>query len=119
MNGHFRGTVEGMWSGMDPAGRDLQPNYVLFWEMIKDACERGFSRFHLGRSTEDSGAARFKAKWNAEPERLFWNYHLVRSKEIPALNPDNPKFALAIRTWRRLPMGVTRILGPPLARLLP
>jgi FemAB-related protein (PEP-CTERM system-associated) len=119
MNGHFAGTVEGLWAGMDPAHRQLQPNYVLYWAMIKDACERGMNRFHLGRSTVGSGAVEFKSRWSAEPTQLYWNYHLVRASEMPALNPDNPRYALAIRAWRRLPLALTRVVGPRLARLIP
>ena len=119
LNGHFQGTVEGMWAAGDPEYRDLQSNYVLYWEMIRDAAERGFQRFHLGRSTVGSGAARYKARWNAYPEPLYWNYHLVNAEELPALNPDNPRYALAIRAWQRLPLPVTRLLGPRLARLIP
>jgi FemAB-related protein (PEP-CTERM system-associated) len=118
-NGHFRDTVEGMWAAGDPAYRQLQPNYTLYWSMIKDAAERGFKRFHLGRSSAGSGAAAFKARWNAIPEPLFWNYHLVKATNLPALNPDNPRYDLAIRSWRRLPLAVTRMIGPPLARLIP
>lgn len=118
-NGHFGDTVEGMWAAGDPEYRQLAPNYVLYWEMIKDACERGYGRFHLGRSSPDSGSVQFKAKWNAEAEPLHWNYHLVEAEEIPALNPDNPKYELVIRAWRRLPLPVTRFLGPRLARFIP
>jgi FemAB-related protein (PEP-CTERM system-associated) len=119
LNGHFRDTVEGMWAAGDPEYRKLAPNYVLYWEMIKDACERGYRRFHLGRSSPDSGSVDFKAKWNAEAEPLHWNYHLVRAREIPALNPENPKYELAIRAWRRLPLSVTRILGSRIAPFIP
>lgn len=118
-NGHFHGTVEGLWAAMDPAYRKLQANYVLYWEMIRDACERGCLAFHLGRSTVDSPAARWKERWTAEPQQLYWCYHLVGRNELPELNPDNPKFAMAIRMWRRLPIGITTLLGPPLARMLP
>ena len=54
-NGYFAGKVEGMWAGTTAAGHDLNANYVLYWEMIKDACERGYRRYHLGRSTAGSG----------------------------------------------------------------
>jgi FemAB-related protein (PEP-CTERM system-associated) len=118
-NGQFRDTVEGMWAGVHPRFQGLQPNYVLYWEMIRDSCERGLKYFHLGRSTKDSGAARFKEKWTARPQQLYWNYSLVRAKELPGLNPDNPRYERAIRTWRRLPLGVLRLVGPPLARLIP
>lgn len=118
-NGEFRGTVEGMWAGVDPRAQELQPNYVLYWEMIRDACQRGLGRFHLGRSTKDSGAVRFKEKWSATPQQLYWNYHLVRARELPRLNPDNPRYARAIRIWQQLPLPVLRLIGPPLARLIP
>lgn len=119
LNGYFRDTVEGMWAAGDPEYRQMAANYVLYWEMIKDSCERGYRRFHLGRSSPDSGAVEFKAKWNAVAEPLHWNYHLVQAEEIPAVNPDNPKYKLAIRAWRRLPLSVTRILGSRLARFIP
>jgi len=119
LNGCFGTRFEGMWAAGSPAHAHLQANYVLYWEMIEHVSKLGFRHFHLGRSTAGSGAARFKARWNAEPEQLFWNYHLVQKEGIPELNPDNPKFDLAMRTWRKLPLPATRILGPRLARLLP
>lgn len=118
-NGEFRGTIEGMWAGVDPAAQALQPNYILYWEMIRDACVRGFTRFHLGRSTKDSGAVAFKEKWSATPTQLYWNYHLVKAKELPRLNPDNPRYQRAIRTWQRLPLGLLDVVGPPIARGIP
>lgn len=119
LNGHHRDTVEGMWAATDPAAHQLSPNYVLYWEMLRDACTRGFTSFHLGRSTKDSGAVTFKEKWLAQPKQLYWNYHLVRATGMPGLNPRNPKYQLAIRTWRRLPLPVLSVLGPRLARLIP
>jgi FemAB-related protein (PEP-CTERM system-associated) len=119
LNGCFGTRFEGMWAAVSPAHAHLQANYVLYWEMIQHVSKLGFRQFHLGRSTADSGAALFKARWNAEPEQLFWNYHLVRRDGLPELNPDNPKFELAMQTWRKLPLPVTRIIGPRLARLLP
>lgn len=118
-NGYFNGTVEGLWAGGTPEARALQANYVLYWEMIRDACVRGCARYHLGRSTADSGAEDFKKKWNATSSQLYWYFHRPRGGEMPALNVDNPKYRLAIDIWRRLPIQATRMLGPPLARLIP
>lgn len=118
-NGAFGGTFEGMWAAGHPAHRELQANYVLYWETIKYACLKGYHRFHLGRSTKDSGSARYKARWMAKPEQLYWSYHLVNRDEIPELSPDNPKYRLAMKVWRKLPLPVLRVLGPRLARALP
>jgi lipid II:glycine glycyltransferase (peptidoglycan interpeptide bridge formation enzyme) len=118
-NGHFNGTVEGMWAGALPASRRLQVNYVLYWEMIKDACLRGYSSYHLGRSTVESGGESFKKKWNAEINQLYWQYFMPGGGELPELNVNNPKYRTAINMWRRLPLGVTRFLGPMLSRSIP
>lgn len=118
-NGYFRGMVEGMWLGGLAAHRKLEPAYVLYWEMIKDSCERGFQTFHLGRSTVESGGETFKKKWNAYPTQLYWQYVVREGRPIPQLNVSNPKFRLAMNLWRRLPLAVTRMVGPLVARSIP
>jgi lipid II:glycine glycyltransferase (peptidoglycan interpeptide bridge formation enzyme) len=119
-NGYHGGTVEGMWAAADPSARELQPNYVLYWEMIQDACRRGFRRYHLGRSTAESGGEQFKKKWNAVSTQLHWYFGRTDgAAELPGLNVDNPKYRLAIAAWRRLPLWMTDLAGPPLARLIP
>ena len=119
LNGYSHGTVEGMWAGIDPDLRHVQPNYALYWEMLRHACEAGFQRFHLGRSTANSGAESFKEKWLATPSQLYWYFHRPSGGEMPGLNVDNPKYRLAIAAWRRMPMWATRAIGPHLARLIP
>lgn len=118
-NGHFKETVEGMWAGSIPEGRKLQVNYALYWEMIKDACERGFAQFHLGRSTIDTGGESFKKKWNAETTQLYWQYFMPGNGEVPQLNVQNPKFKLAIETWRHLPLWLTKTVGPLISKSIP
>ena len=93
--------------------------YLLYWDLIRNACERGFRHFHLGRPTAHSGGEMFKKKWNAEARQLYWHYILQPSQSIPALNVDNPKYRLAIETWRRLPIGLTTMIGPSIARSIP
>jgi len=118
-NGYFNGMVEGLWAGGTELSRPLQANYVLYWEMLRDACMRGCTRYHLGRSTADSGAEDFKKKWNATSSQLYWYFHRPRGGEMPQLNVDNPKYKLAIQLWQKLPLWVTRVIGPPLARSIP
>jgi FemAB-related protein (PEP-CTERM system-associated) len=117
--GHQNGVVEGLWLGTRARYRRQLVGYVLYWEIIKDACEQGHQLFHLGRSSADSGAEQFKRKWNAHPAQLYWHYVLRKGHDIPQLNVKNPKFKMAIAGWRRLPVGVTRRLGPFIARSIP
>jgi FemAB-related protein (PEP-CTERM system-associated) len=112
-------TVEGMWLGMRPEYRRQLVGYVLYWALIEDACALGATSFHLGRSTKDSGGEQFKTKWNADAMQLYWHYVLRTRNEIPALNPSNPKYQFAINTWRRLPVSVTKLIGPYISRNIP
>ena len=118
-NGFYKKCVEGMWLGNRPRYRGLHPGYVHYWEMIKYTCENGFEKFHLGRSTIESGGESFKKKWNAYPTQLYWQYILGKEKGIPRLNVDNPKFRLAIDAWKWMPGAITRSIGPFLSKSIP
>jgi len=118
-NGFYNNCVEGMWLGNKSLYRGLHPGYVHYWEMIKYACENGFEKFHLGRSTIESGGETFKKKWNAYPTQLYWQYILGKEKEIPRLNVDNPKYRLAIDAWKWMPGAITRSIGPFLSKSIP
>lgn len=118
-NGLFGDTVEGMWTYSLREFTKLQTTYFIYWEMTKRACEQGYKKFHLGRSTTESGGTFFKTKWNAVPNQLYWEYVLNRSEKIPELNVDNPKYEKAIKVWRKLPVRVSQWLGPFIAKGIP
>lgn len=119
LNGYFGDFVEGMWLGTRPPYRQIEPSYVLYWEMIRDGCVRGYRQFHLGRSTVDSGGETFKRKWNAYATQLYWQYVLPKDRPMPQLNVTNPKYKLAMSTWRLLPNAITHRVGPWVARAIP
>ena len=101
---------------------DVNPlgmNMLLYWEVLKFALEKRFRFFNFGRSTMDTGTYRFKQQWGARPRQLYWHYWLNDNVELPSLNPDNPNYALAIRIWKRLPLIITRSLGPLIVKNLP
>ena len=118
-DGIHAGVVEGMWLGMRSEYRRQLVGYVLYWELIKHACEQGHRHFHLGRSSKDSGGEQFKKKWNAGALQLYWHYILRPGTAMPSLNVDNPKYRRAIDAWRQLPVAVTQIVGPHIARSIP
>ncbi|MCA9751455.1 MAG: FemAB family PEP-CTERM system-associated protein [Gemmatimonadetes bacterium] len=111
--------VEMHWAASRRELLKLSPNMALYWDSISWAADHGIREFCFGRSTEGSGPWRFKKQWGAEPTRLHWEYLLPEGGELPGLNPDNPKYKLAVRVWSRLPLPVTRWLGPPIVRHLP
>ena len=97
----------------------LSINMLLYWAALEHSINNGFRQFDFGRSTKSAGTYRFKQQWGARPVQLFWHYWLDGSDELPSLNPSNPKFALFIRLWKRLPVAVTRLIGPMIVKNLP
>lgn len=95
------------------------PVHAMNWKAIEDACEAGCRRIDLGRSTAESSHHDFKKYWGGESRTLPWAYQLLGRTDIPGLNKENGAFSLAIALWKRLPLGVSRMLGPPIARGLP
>jgi len=94
-------------------------NEFLYWSVIEWACGRGFRQVDLGRSTAGGGNHRFKKQWNPQEIILPWYYWTADGGGPPQLNPDNPRFSLPIRLWRRLPLAVTNLLGPRIVRSIP
>ncbi len=116
MNYYFRDQVLPFYGGGIVAARSLAANDFMYWEVMRRAVERGCRLFDFGRSKVDTGSYRFKRHWGFEPTPLSYEYFLVRAGEMPDLNPNNPKYRLFINAWKRLPVGVSRALGPWLAR---
>jgi FemAB-related protein (PEP-CTERM system-associated) len=116
MNYYFRDQVLPYYGGGIAAARDLAANDFMYWEVMRRAVERGCRVFDFGRSKVDTGSFRFKKHWGFEPEPLCYEYFLVKATEMPDLNPNNPKYRLFIDTWKRLPVGLSRAIGPWLAR---
>jgi serine/alanine adding enzyme len=115
----YRDRLEIPWASSLPEFNHLQSNMWLYWNCLKYACDHGYRVFDFGRSTLGGSTYRFKEQWCAKPVPHFWHYYLEGSQTLPRLNPDNPKFRLAIALWRRLPLSLTRLLGPAIIKHLP
>ncbi|MEO1420087.1 MAG: FemAB family XrtA/PEP-CTERM system-associated protein [Pseudomonadota bacterium] len=116
--GH-REQLEIPWASTVRDFNRISINMLLYWEVLRFAIDAGYRRFDFGRSTVDAGTYRFKLQWGAEPKQLYWHYWLRDGGEPPKMNPDNPKYARAIRMWQRLPIPVANLLGPRIIRNLP
>jgi FemAB-related protein (PEP-CTERM system-associated) len=115
----FNGRVQCSWGaalrGYDEAG----PNYILNWKAIEYYCAQGMSVYDFGRSTIGSGQHTFKERWGATPLNLCWQYWTPPGKGLHLVKPDDPKYRKKTEMWKRLPLRVTRFLGPRISCSLP
>ena len=110
--------VEIPWAASLRSKSQFAPNMLLYWEVLKNSINSGAEIFDFGRSSKDAGTFKFKAQWGAKPMPLYWYYHL-NAGELPNVNPNNKKFELFIALWKRLPLALTKIIGPQLTKSLP
>jgi len=114
----FKDRIAVPWAACRKAFFALCPNMLLYWDTIRTACLQGFSRFEFGRSTRKSGTYEFKRQWGAIEEPIYW-YRIALSAQSPRPHPsDTQPAATLARMWQRLPLPVTRQLGPRLRKYL-
>jgi FemAB-related protein (PEP-CTERM system-associated) len=118
LNFYFRDQVLPYYGGGTSAARDLAANDFMYWEVMRRAGERGLRIFDFGRSKRGTGAFEFKKHWGFEPETLHYQFHLRHGASVPDINPLNPKFRLFVALWKRLPLPVANLLGPPIVKHL-
>jgi FemAB-related protein (PEP-CTERM system-associated) len=119
MNFYFRDVVMPYFGGAYPQFYRTGINNFMYWELMRSAAARGYRTFDFGRSKRGTGSYEFKRGWGMREQALPYRYFLVRGREMPNLNPTNPKFRLMIEAWKRLPLSVTKIVGPLIVRHLP
>jgi serine/alanine adding enzyme len=101
------------WASSLKTYNHLNANMLLYWRMLEFGCRQRFKRFDFGRSTPDEGTFKFKAQWGAVPHSLEWS---IFSTSIPEPVEEKKKYAVAINCWRKLPVGLTRWLGPKIRK---
>jgi hypothetical protein len=90
---------------------------LLYWTMLEFACNNGFRFFDFGRSSPDGGTYRFKAQWGAAPVPLNWGYISLSADKSPApVTAQRNRLDRFTRYWKRLPVGLTSVLGPVIRR---
>lgn len=107
------------WASSLREANPLGVNMFLYRQILRVSIESGYAFFDFGRSSIDASTYKFKKQWGADEHPLYWHYWLKDADELPELNPNNPKYKLAISVWQRLPVVVANAIGPKLVRNLP
>ena len=108
----FRDEVLPYYGGGTAEARQLKANDFMYWEVMRRASLRGIRVFDYGRSKRETGSYSFKKNWGFVPESLAYQYLLVKADEVPNVSPVNPRYRLLVSLWKRLPLWVSKALGP-------
>jgi FemAB-related protein (PEP-CTERM system-associated) len=111
--------VELPWICSDYSQSSFSVNEYLYWNAIRWAFNSGARELDLGRCSIDGGTYRFKMQWTPEVRPLFWYYWLAPGNELPELSANNPKYALAVRCWKKMPLALANRVGPWIVRNIP
>ena len=111
--------IETPWICQDYSQSVFNSNEFLYWKTIEWACSLGATELDLGRSSIDAGTYRFKMQWNPGVRGLHWYIWTPPGTPAPQLSPDNPKYALAVNYWKKLPLMVANFIGPSIVRSIP
>lgn len=114
-----RDQVSVLHTGSLPEFLRFRPNNLLYWEIIQGGIASGAATLDMGRSLAGSGTAQFKESWGAVGRPICYEYFLNRRKTLPQINQANPRFAAAQWVWQRMPLPLTKWLGPKLIRNIP
>jgi FemAB-related protein (PEP-CTERM system-associated) len=99
----------------------VRTNHVLYWDLFELAVKQGLRRIDLGRSTIGSGTYNFKMSWRGIPVPIYQQFWLNRTRSMPYVADDakSGNGRLFTRVWRRIPVPITRVVGPIIRRELP
>jgi len=91
--------------------RDLNGGSLLLWKSLERAAQAGYDTYEFGRTREGSGVYTFKKSFGGSKT---WyddlHYFPDRTAELP--DPEDSKYERAREVWQRLPLWVTRLVGP-------
>lgn len=115
---HSRGVSEVPSASSLRSYNHTNANMWMYRNLLKRAIERGSRTFDFGRSSVDSGTYKFKSQWGAKPYPANWQYY-IRKGSADEMRPDSEGKKKLVRIWQRLPVALTRLIGPEIIRGVP
>lgn len=116
---YYKGQVLPFYGGGLFEARSLKSNDFMYYQLMCHAKNnKACNYFDFGRSKDDSGAFKYKRTWGMEPIALHYQFHLVKADALPNLSPNNPKYQFFIKAWQKLPVWLSRLIGPFLSKYL-
>jgi len=112
----FGKLLQNPWASSLRKYASLSPNMLLYLRMLEYACDNGYQVFDFGRSAIGEGTYKFKEQWGALPAPLSWYYLSLDGKSLDWENSEAERFERATHYWKKLPVMVTKMIGPSIRK---
>jgi len=112
----FKKVLRNPWASSLRKYASLSPNMLLYLRVLEYACDNGYQVFDFGRSSAGEGTYKFKEQWGAVPAPLYWHYISLDGKLPTPESSGKERFGKAMRYWQKLPLLVTRVIGPSIRK---
>ncbi len=93
----------------------LSANAFNYWNSMCFSQSLGLTRYDFGRSLVGSGNYHFKEGWGAVEVPLTYHYYPPAN----AAEPPQSQYGKLASVWSRLPVGLSRLVGPELRKYVP
>ena len=101
----FKNRLFNPWASSLRPFRSLNTNMLLYWQMIRLACDLNLDTFDMGRSSKGAPTFRFKQQWGPKLTPLSWYTWTGERHKAPAET-------LSISAWNKLPLAIANLAGP-------
>lgn len=112
----FKNVLANPWASALQDYKNLRANTLQYWTLLEYACDKGYTCFDFGRSSPDEGTYKFKENWGARSIPLHWYYISPDGREVVTESSKKSKFDAAIQIWQKIPVGITKIIGPSIRK---
>ncbi|MGB1799905.1 MAG: GNAT family N-acetyltransferase [Gammaproteobacteria bacterium] len=106
------GVLSHPFAGTINSYKPSSANNLMYWNIIKYACENNIRQFDMGRSRLGQGTYNFKKSWGGEAKRIYYYYINQSESSVPSY--DTTFYKTATTMWKFVPVKIANYLGPKL-----
>jgi FemAB-related protein (PEP-CTERM system-associated) len=115
----YAGQMHTFYAASDQRFLAMAPNNFLYFDHLLWAGRNGYHTFDFGRSKHETGTLEFKRHWLTTMRELPYEVRLFTRTEMPNFTQKNARFNAVTKAWQKMPLPLTRLMGPRLVRLFP
>lgn len=103
----------------DFSERSIMFAYNLYWLLLKKFSADGKAIFHSGRIPNNNDTFSYRLGWNGNKNNYYYQYYPDTSGTSEFGSKRGRKRQVVSAIWKRLPAGLTAIIGPQIVKYYP